>query len=78
MPMHTPVIKKMAGMMLITISASFHWTAIATMKPEKKSDIPWTQVYSFSAMPWLMRLPSNLRRQHDNPRISIESLLVVT
>jgi hypothetical protein len=49
--MHTPVITKMAGMILITIRASFHWTANATMKPEKKSEMPWMQVYSFSAMP---------------------------
>jgi len=51
MPMHTPVIRKMAGIMLITIRASFHWTAIATMKPEKKSEMPWTHVKSFSAVP---------------------------
>lgn len=37
---HTPVIRKMAGMILITIRASFHWTANATMKPEKKSEVP--------------------------------------
>lgn len=49
--MHTPVIRNIAGIMLITISASFHWTANATMKPEKNNEIPWTHVYSFSAMP---------------------------
>jgi hypothetical protein len=38
--MHTPVIKKMAGMILMTMRASFHWTASATMKPEKKREIP--------------------------------------
>jgi hypothetical protein len=33
------------------------------MKPEKKSEMPWTQVNSFSAMPWLILLPSRPRRQ---------------
>jgi hypothetical protein len=38
--MHTPVIRKMAGMILITMRASFHCTASATINPEKKSEIP--------------------------------------
>ena len=66
MPMQLPTASIMAGTMLIVIRASFHWTARATTNAEKKSDIPITHVYSFSAMPWLMRFPSNiLRKQID-------------
>lgn len=39
-PMQTPVTKNMAGMMVMTMRASFHWTASATMYAEKKSDMP--------------------------------------
>jgi hypothetical protein len=55
---HPAITRTMAGTTVIVMRASFHWTAIATMYAEKKSEMPWARVYNFSAMPWLTRLPS--------------------
>ena len=49
-----------AGIILMVMSASFHWTARATMKAEKNNESPWTMAHNFYAMPWLMRLPSEM------------------
>lgn len=42
--MTDPTERKMAGMMLMVMSASFHCTASATIYAEKKSEMPVTQV----------------------------------
>lgn len=67
MTAQTAVTIRMEGTIARVMKVSFHWTANATIKAEKKVEVAWMVRPSFSDIPWLTRLPLVVTEPETEP-----------